>query len=450
MNWQFPDRSERVATGALRGAASGASLGIIGLVLFPPPPGSGASEVVLWLLRFALGAAMGGALACALIGRLLPAMRDGIAAVIIGMAAVSLFLAMLLFATTGPGGVDLAKAVGLIAVAVVVGSAVGLFTKGIVQHGDPPDEAAEAWRREMAWRILEVLRPRRRKWWSWKERRRSRIRSRPFPDDWQRHLERNVPFYRVLSPDDREELEKQILVFLAEKNSEGCGGLELTDEIRVTIAAQACLLTLHLDADYYPRLRSILVYPSTFVPKRPSLRPYWQDSDTDGAALLGESWQWGIVILSWDSVLGGAANMYDGRNVVFHEFAHQLDQEDSAADGIPVLPAHSSYRTWARVLQQHFEEHAIATNQKKRTVLDPWCGRSRRVLRRRDRGLLRKAPTTRSPAPGPLRRAPAILRAGSGPRGGAAHLGFIDFDTPVHCRCCGAVGKRAGLGGWKC
>src|SRR5688500_1572903 len=98
-----------------------------------------------------------------------------------------------------------------------------------------------------------------------KSRKRERVRAQPFPDDWRRAIERNVPIVRRLPPTDQRELFGHVQVFLAEKHFEGAGGLELTDEIRVTIAAQACLLLLHRETDYYPLLKSIIVYPSTYV-----------------------------------------------------------------------------------------------------------------------------------------------------------------------------------------
>src|SRR5205085_9303 len=127
------------------------------------------------------------------------------------------------------------------------------------------------------------------------------------------------------------------------KRFEGCKGLVITDEVRVTIAAQACLLLLHRPGDYYSRLRTILVYPSTY------LAPFTHRAAAgviheQKRTLLGESWQHGAVVLAWDSVTAGAANAMDGHNVVFHEFAHQLDQEDGAADGAPLLADHESFR----------------------------------------------------------------------------------------------------------
>src|SRR3954469_8544545 len=98
-------------------------------------------------------------------------------------------------------------------------------------------------------------------------RRRERLRAAPFPPEWDGILRRNVPYYDRLSEPDRRELQGHINVFLAEKHFEGCGGLALTDEIRVTIAAQACLLLLHRDTDYYRRLVTVLVYPSAYMAK---------------------------------------------------------------------------------------------------------------------------------------------------------------------------------------
>jgi Mlc titration factor MtfA (ptsG expression regulator) len=97
------------------------------------------------------------------------------------------------------------------------------------------------------------------------QRKRRNVRARPFPSAWKSIITRNVPIFRRLPPADQKELLGCVQIFLAEKQFEGCGGLELTDEIRVTIAAQACLLLLHRETDYYPELTSILVYPSAYI-----------------------------------------------------------------------------------------------------------------------------------------------------------------------------------------
>jgi Mlc titration factor MtfA (ptsG expression regulator) len=203
----------------------------------------------------------------------------------------------------------------------------------------------------------------------WKRRRRGAIRDRPWPAAWSAILEKNVPFVARLPPGDRDELRGHIQVFLAEKRFEGCGGLELTDEIRVTIAAQACVLLLHRQDDDYPGVLSILVYPTTYLVAGSRRTPDGLVSD-EAEARLGESWRRDIVVLAWDSVLRGAADIHDGHNVVLHEFAHQLDQQDGAADGAPRLPRRSMYVAWARVLGGEFERLVRDAEAHHRSLID--------------------------------------------------------------------------------
>ncbi len=186
-------------------------------------------------------------------------------------------------------------------------------------------------------------------------RRRQRLRAQPFPQAWLAILQKNVPYYAKLPEADQKELEGHIQVLAAEKNFEGCGGLLMTEEIKVTIAAHAGILLLHREPLYYPDLYSILVYPHAFVAKGyEELAPgYWLETKQ---AHIGESWKQGALILSWDDVRYGAADIYDGNNVVFHEFAHQLDTESGHADGAPILPHRSMYIGWARILSREFEK----------------------------------------------------------------------------------------------
>ena len=180
-----------------------------------------------------------------------------------------------------------------------------------------------------------------------------RLPTGPIPDTWPTIVERNVPLARGLSADERERLLRLVQVFLADKHFEGCGGLTLTEEMKVTIAAGACLLLLHLEGPCYPTLRTVLVYPHDFVPKRArSLRT--GEIAPAPARLMGQSWGAGVVVISWDDAVGGARNPADGENVVLHEFAHQLDAEDGASDGAPLL-APSALRTWGGVLSQEYE-----------------------------------------------------------------------------------------------
>jgi MtfA peptidase len=195
------------------------------------------------------------------------------------------------------------------------------------------------------------------------ERRRRRLRARPFPTAWSEILQRRVPYSRRLPPDLRRQLEGHIQVFVAEKPFIGCDGLAISDEVRVTIAAQACLLILNRKPDYYANLRQILVYPGAFIVER--LQPVTLGVPGTGTmiggplqeqrlALSGESWTHGQVVISWEDVLQGAAVIDDGRNVVIHEFAHQLDQQKGYANGAPWLGRRDRYARWSQVMGEEF------------------------------------------------------------------------------------------------
>ncbi len=202
-------------------------------------------------------------------------------------------------------------------------------------------------------------------------RHRDEIRRRPFPAAWRAIVDRNVPYAALLPPADRDELDGHIQVFLAEKQFEGCNGLEITDEIRVTIAAQACILLLHRQTDDFSKLVSILVYPSAYVASEGRRLGGGLMSD-DPQVRLGESWVTGVVVLAWDNVRASAGDIHDGHNVVLHEFAHQLDQESGASDGAPLLPRRSMYVAWARVLGHDFEQLVRDAEHRHRTLIDAY------------------------------------------------------------------------------
>ena len=194
--------------------------------------------------------------------------------------------------------------------------------------------------------------------------------SKPFPPEWESIVRKNVQLYNRLPELLKQQLHGLVHVFLAQKKFEGCGGLQITDEIRVTIASQACMLLLNRKTSVFKRLHTILVYPNTYIAKTIS---------SDGVVIieghsvrLGESWRHGPVVLAWDSVRGGTANIGDARNVVLHEFAHQLDQEDGSSDGTPILKNRSSYITWARILSREYE--SLQNSEKKgiRSVIDSY------------------------------------------------------------------------------
>ncbi len=181
-------------------------------------------------------------------------------------------------------------------------------------------------------------------------------------------LERNVPVYGRLSDADRTELKGHIQVFLAEKRFEGAGGLSITDEIRVTIAAHACVLLLHRTTDYYPGLYTIIVYPGTYVAGRTVREPIGVVTERTETR-LGESSSRGVVVLSWDAVEAAASDVGDCRNVVLHEFAHQLDAEGGSVEGAPVLSDRSRYVAWARILGREYERLRLDASRGRNTVL---------------------------------------------------------------------------------
>lgn len=193
----------------------------------------------------------------------------------------------------------------------------------------------------------------------------------PFPEEWVVILERNIQVYRHLPMELRLQLRKLIKQFLHQKHFSGAGGLDVTDEIRLTIAAEACMLILNRKSGVYPGLRWIIVYPTVFIVDHEAMD---EAGVVDSAPkdLLGESWGNGKVILAWDSVLHGARNFVDGQNVVLHEFAHQLDDETGATDGAPVLAGASSYRSWAEVFSEEFEGLHDRIRRGKRSLIDEY------------------------------------------------------------------------------
>ena len=196
------------------------------------------------------------------------------------------------------------------------------------------------------------------------ERRRRRILEAPFPTAWDDIIARNVELSHRLTLAQRMRLRELVQVFVAEKHFEGCGGLELTEEMVVTIAAQACVLLLGRDASLYDDVDSILVYPSVMrLPTRP-LGVFEQPRApiAEGTLIQGEAIKGGPVILAWDSVLAGGRGEVPG-NVVLHELAHKIDMVGGNIDGTPPLRTRAEVRRWAEVCTAAFKRlrFALAT-----------------------------------------------------------------------------------------
>ncbi|MBS1118991.1 MAG: hypothetical protein H6Q90_1219 [Deltaproteobacteria bacterium] len=206
------------------------------------------------------------------------------------------------------------------------------------------------------------------------ERRRSKLLERPFPRHWNGFLAQHVAMWGRLGEDVQQRLRELTQVFMSEKHWEGCGGLELTDEIEVTIAAQACMLLLGREHALYEDVESILVYPATVVSparRRGLFDPGGVAVDEAGTPIHGEAHLGGPVILAWDDVLAGGRSGAV-RNVVFHEFAHKIDMLDGTVDGTPPLADRAARRAWAEVCSQAVRELRQRVEAGKRHFLDDY------------------------------------------------------------------------------
>jgi Mlc titration factor MtfA (ptsG expression regulator) len=195
---------------------------------------------------------------------------------------------------------------------------------------------------------------------------RKELSKKPFPVEYTALLEKQLPFYKTLPDELKKRLHGKVLVFLDEVRFEGCGGLELDDEIRLTIAGQASMLLLNNEDSYYNIITTVLVYPSAYLAKQ----ALPDGTIKEESVRLGESWTTGTVVLAWDNVQQGIKNTNDGHDVVLHEFTHQLDQEDGSGNGAPILEGNSSYASWSRVLGKEYKEHKKRTKKFKKTVMD--------------------------------------------------------------------------------
>ena len=162
-------------------------------------------------------------------------------------------------------------------------------------------------------------------------------------------------------------LRELALLFLAEKQLIGAHGLEVTDAMRVSIAAQACLPILELGLDWYAGFTGIVIYPGDFRVQR-------KEIDEDGVVhewddeLAGEAMPGGPVVLSWDAMANDPA-----MNVVIHEFAHKLDMLSGAADGVPPLHAGMARKAWLAAFEQAYQGFCDAVDRDKETWLDPYA-----------------------------------------------------------------------------
>lgn len=192
------------------------------------------------------------------------------------------------------------------------------------------------------------------------------------PDQWPRLLAQHAPFCRRLVPSQRTVLTQQVQTFLAEKEFWGSQNLAVTPEMKIVVAAYACLLVLERpDLGLFPRTREVILYPSEFGGKIEAIGPDGRRYNID-LSKIGETWRGGPVLLAWDSVGGPYINDDDGHNTVLHEFAHVLDFLDGAADGAPPLATDDERMTWKRVMTDEYQALVAADRRGRRTFFDPY------------------------------------------------------------------------------
>ena len=178
-----------------------------------------------------------------------------------------------------------------------------------------------------------------------------------------------VPLVRRLPSELHRALEGKINVFLNQVEFVGCNGLEVTEEMELSIAAQACLLVVNSDT-WYSHLNTVLIYPGAFKSLRQEREGYVvTEKET---VRLGESWSRGPVILSWADTEQSALNDRDGHNVAIHEFAHQIDDLSGHTDGAPVLSKGQSFANWEKVFVSAYDIHVDNVARGQKTFIDSY------------------------------------------------------------------------------
>lgn len=203
-----------------------------------------------------------------------------------------------------------------------------------------------------------------------RNRRRRALVQQPFPPAWEDLLHENVRAHRRLNTGQQGQVRDYVRIFTHEKHWEGCGGQQITDEVRVTIAGQVAIQVLGLPTEYFDHVLSILVYPDAYLARASTATGPGIVIEGDSAR-QGEAWYRGPVILSWSDVLAGGLGHTHGRNLVFHEFAHQLDMLNGRrADGIPPLETAAEAERWVRVVGEQYRQLVHDCSHGHATLLD--------------------------------------------------------------------------------
>jgi MtfA peptidase len=202
-----------------------------------------------------------------------------------------------------------------------------------------------------------------------KRRRRKQLLATPLTPEQRAVVEQLVPLVTRLPAPLRHSLEGKMNLFMDQVTVRGQNGLEVSEAMQLSIAAQACLLVVNSPV-WYDTLRNVLVYPSAFLTGRNTHDGHFVHHTNH--ANLGESWARGPVVLSWDDALQGGLVADDGHNVVIHEFAHQLDGLSGHTDGIPVLRQGQAYAGWEKAMLEAYQDHVERLERGEPTLIDPY------------------------------------------------------------------------------
>lgn len=214
-------------------------------------------------------------------------------------------------------------------------------------------------------------------WWStWRQWREQRtLAQRAIPDAlWSSTLDR-YPFLATLPLDEATRLREMATLFLDCKEFTGAGGLEVTDEMAVAVAAQACLPVLHLGLGWYDGFVGIVMHADEVVARRNVMDENGVVHDYD-EALTGEAMDGGPITLSWRDVAEAGQTATGGYNVVIHEFVHVLDLRNGEFDGIPPLPDRQRLAHWKQVLTASYARFCRQVDAGLDTLLDPYGAES--------------------------------------------------------------------------
>ena len=202
---------------------------------------------------------------------------------------------------------------------------------------------------------------------------RARRKRSPLPPAWTAVLEQRVAYYSCLPDAEQVELRGMLQVLLGETSFEAGAGLDGVDlDMRIIIAAQACVLLLHRPLSDLPKVHTVIVYPGVYRARE--RRRTVEGTEVEiSEGRHGESWSHGVLLFSWEDVAYDAIHVDDGENIVFHEVAHALDEQTGESDGIPPLPDRPAALVWEKAFRTAYENLVRDVRLRRKTALDPYA-----------------------------------------------------------------------------